>query len=80
MFGNLSKSTENTCNFFLWLVLNVLLATAQLQNNMFSRIFAKGHQLKMAWYGDVCFKQQAVTEFLLEENDSVIKHSHTVKK
>jgi hypothetical protein len=26
---------------------------------------------KWHWYGDMCFKQQAVTEFLLEEMDSV---------
>jgi len=25
----------------------------------------------MTWYGDMCFKQQAVTEFLLEEKDSL---------
>jgi hypothetical protein len=25
----------------------------------------------MAWYGDMCFKQQSVIEFLLEEKDSV---------
>jgi len=27
--------------------------------------------IKMTWYGDMCFKQQAVTEFLLEEKDSL---------
>jgi len=43
-----SKSTANVCNFFLWLLLNVPLATAGSRNNTFSRACAQGRQ---KWLG-----------------------------
>jgi hypothetical protein len=52
---------------FLLLNLNFLPATASLQNNKFSRTCVE--TVKMAWYGNVRFKQMTVTEFLVAEKN-----------
>jgi hypothetical protein len=50
----------------LWLIWNVLLATAALRNNPFSSACAGSRQ-----NGVVCLKQQAVIEFLVVAKESV---------
>jgi hypothetical protein len=44
-----AKINKKYKQFFLWLVLIVLLATAEPKNNMFSRICAKGYQNGVVW-------------------------------
>lgn len=48
---------------FLWLILNVLLVTAVLQNSMSS--VSATQIVKMAWYDNMRFKQWTVTKFLV---------------
>jgi hypothetical protein len=55
---------------FLWLILNVLLVTAVLQNSMSS--VSATQIVKMAWYDDMRFKQWTVTKFLVAGKESII--------
>jgi hypothetical protein len=63
-FATLSLSTlvkikSKFLQLFLWLIFNVPAAHAP-------------RLVKMVWYGDVHFKQRAVTEFLVAEKESVM--------
>jgi hypothetical protein len=53
----------------MWLILSLPLTTAALQNNTFLT-HVQG-VIKMTRYGDVCFKQWVITEFLAAEKESV---------
>lgn len=55
--------------FFLWLIMNVHLLM-QCHGKIHFLAHVEG-VVKMAWYGDVHFKQRDVTEFLLAEKESV---------
>jgi hypothetical protein len=65
-----SKSTQNV-QFFLWLNFNVPLATTAPLNNMFSHACAA--VFRRTRYDDMHFKQLAVTEFLVAENELATK-------
>lgn len=60
-----SQNQQEMSAIFLWLILNVPLSTAAPRNNTTSRACAKA--VKMACYGNVRFKQRAVSEFLVTE-------------
>jgi hypothetical protein len=62
-----SQNQKDILSKFSALILNFPPSTASLQNNKFSRTYAG--TVKMAWYGDVRFKQLTITEFLAAEKN-----------
>jgi hypothetical protein len=62
------KTDTKYLQLILWLILNIPLGTAAQQKDF---LHACAGFFKMAWHGDVYFKQMAVFEFLLSEKGLV---------
>jgi len=78
MFCNLSKSTGNTCKFFSVVSPECSACYCRAGEQYVFSYMCKGSS---KWCGMVmCFKQQAVIEFFLEEKDSVTNIHIQLKK
>ena len=72
------KIDRKFLKFFLWLIL-----MSQLPLQQWGTMCFLAHVegvIKMPWYGDVCFKQWAVTKFLVTEKELVMEVHTLLKK
>jgi hypothetical protein len=75
----LSSVKINKMTFFLWLILNTLLATAAPQNNTVHFVAHGQGVVQIVWYNDRPFKQWALMEHPVTEKKSATKIHRQLK-